>query len=187
MKKLFLIIGLIILLLSCAKQRQKYIITGSLPSQKYNGMKIFLVPAVGDNPSNVDSVTIMKGKFIFVGDTERVSIIRMPMKVRYNFQDLLVVTEKGKTKVVIDSISSGCGTPQNDLLQQWKSKVMKMNTAVSEYYIAKDKKVSKTELDKLEMKKDSARKVVDNFTLKIIRSNQGSTLSKFLSRLTGKK
>lgn len=44
----------------------------------------------------------------------------MDRKVRYGTQDLLIVTEPGEISVVIDSVSSGRGTPQNDALQAWK-------------------------------------------------------------------
>lgn len=171
------------LLFSCSKCPPKYKISGTLPSNNYDGMKIFLVPAVGDNPSNVDSVTIVNGHFTFVGDTERVSIIRMPMKVRYNFQDLLVVTEKGLIKVNIDSVSRGGGSFQNDLLQQWKNKVEESNKETAKYYIAKYNEVDSKQLKLLENKKDSVRLNMKKFTSRIICENGNTTLGKFLSRM----
>lgn len=46
--------------------------------------------------------------------------VPIDMRVRYGTQDLLVVTEPGVINVVIVTVSSGSGTPQNEALQTWK-------------------------------------------------------------------
>ena len=46
---------------------------------------------------------------------------------RLGFQPLLVVVEPGEVKVVVDSISSASGTPQNDSLQVWKEATERHN------------------------------------------------------------
>ena len=121
---LFVVCGL--LLFSCTDKVQNkttighFIIRGTVASRNLDGAKIYLVPAFGDNPSNVDSTIIRNGKFTFEGDTERVSIVRLGMRNRLKSQELLVVTECGHIIANIDTISNGGGTKQNIILQRWK-------------------------------------------------------------------
>ncbi|MGN0281107.1 MAG: DUF4369 domain-containing protein [Prevotella sp.] len=90
-------------------------------NSKFNGKKIFLVPI--DRPATmetVDSVVIEDGKFEFTSSDNEMKVIRLDYHYRTGVQDLLVVAEPGELEVIIDSISSGKGTPQNDSLQHWK-------------------------------------------------------------------
>ena len=82
---------------------------------------LFLVPMEGPHPRPVDSVFVAAdGKFEFRGNVEQMAVLRLAWRQRYGTQELLVVTEPGVTEVILDSISSSHGTPQNDALQQWK-------------------------------------------------------------------
>ena len=123
-KKLFFML-LAFLALSFAacdtKSSGKCHITGSIP-EKYNGKRIFLVPTVGDNRYNVDSVVIQNGKFEFNSDTLMLAEIRVDYHFRLGLQPLLLVVEPGEVTVRVDSISSAVGTPQNDSLNVWKER-----------------------------------------------------------------
>lgn len=97
-------------------------IEGTLPTDEYNGKRIFLVPLYGPKTAEyVDSIEIKDRKFHFDKDTVGIYKILMDYHYRFGTQELLVITEPGQLDVHIDSISSGRGTPQNDSLQAWKS------------------------------------------------------------------
>lgn len=186
MKKLLLLISAA-LLVSCSQNKPKYTINGTLPSKQYDGNKVYLVPAEGSNPSNVDSAVIKDGQFVFTGDTERVSIIRLKPILRMKIQELLVVTEKGLITAKLDSNSIGGGTLQNGLLQNWKDLAMKSNRDFAMMQIGKNKGVKGNELALLEKKSFASRSALLVFTKQIIQEHKGSTLSKFLSNMTGEK
>ena len=124
MKKLF---GLILLAGALAGCNQKpavsgeCVIKGTVNDPSLEGKRIFLVPVEGPNvAAYVDSFDIKDGKFEFHKDTVMMAKILMDYRYRYDKQVLLVVTEPGILEVHIDSVSSAKGTPQNDLLQNWK-------------------------------------------------------------------
>ena len=124
MKKLF---GLILLAGALAGCNQKpavsgeCVIKGTVNDPSLEGKRIFLVPLEGPNvAAYVDSFDIKDGKFEFHKDTVMMAKILMDYHYRFNTQVLLVVTDPGTVEVVIDSISSAKGTPQNDALQRWK-------------------------------------------------------------------
>ena len=186
MKKILLLISAV-LLVSCSQNKPKYTINGTLPSKQYDGNKVYLVPAEGSNPSNVDSTVINNGRFVFTGDTERVSIIRVRPALRLRLQDLLVVTENGNITVKLDTSSVGGGTVQNKVLQQWKISIFKNTQSYVRLLDARNKAIKGKELERLKAEADSSKKATDDLTLTIIHHYKGSTLSKFLSHLTGMK
>lgn len=102
-----------------------FVIEGTLPANRYDSACLYLVPMRGPHPRPVDSVFInADGKFRFEGNVEQMAVLRLNMRQRYGVQDLLVCTEPGLTRVVLDSVSSCInGTPQNQTLQQWKDRM----------------------------------------------------------------
>lgn len=120
MKTRFLLLCVLSLLLAgCGNQGQGYTINGTLPSVKYDGEWMYLVPT--ENPKGrVDSAQITNGSFRFSGKGEEMRILRMRHVLRLYVQELIVVTEPGTIAVKADSIGSVTGTPQNDALQSWK-------------------------------------------------------------------
>jgi hypothetical protein len=119
MQKLTCKLLFIITLTSCTSPVKKFIIEGKVPA-KYDGNWIYLAPIDEMHSSKADSFKINKGTFTFTGTKEQMCIIRTKPIICFYLQKLLVVTELGHIKVVIDSISSASGTPQNNALQQWK-------------------------------------------------------------------
>lgn len=90
-------------------------------NSRFEGVKIFLVPM--NEPAiaqNVDSVVITDGKFQFTSEPGKLKSIRVDYRHRIGVEELLVITEPGNLEVVIDTVSSSKGTPQNDSLQAWK-------------------------------------------------------------------
>lgn len=102
-----------------------FVIEGTLPANRYDSACLYLVPMQGPHPRPVDSVFIKAdGKFRFEGNVEQMAALRLSMSQRYGIQDLLVCTEPGLTRVVLDSVSNCIeGTPQNMILQQWKERI----------------------------------------------------------------
>lgn len=97
-------------------------IVGTLPSDDYNDKCLYLIAEnklIRDSVG-IDSCFVKDRKFEFTTDKNMMMILRMAFKYRFGLQDLLVVTEPGELEVVIDSISSAKGTPNNDSLQMWK-------------------------------------------------------------------
>ncbi len=126
MKKLFYILLsiLFIPIVCCTGNKDEYIIKGSTSQSRLDGERVFLVPygtKTFEDSIGVDSTVIKNGKFEFRGHKgEFLARVTVDRRVRYGTQDLLIITEPGEITVVIDSVSSGKGTPQNDLLQAWK-------------------------------------------------------------------
>ncbi len=108
----------------CTGSKDEYVIKGSTSQSRLDGERVFLVPYGSksfEDSIGVDSTVVKNGKFEFRGHKgEFLARVTMDKRVRYGTQDLLIITEPGEITVVIDSISSGKGTPQNDLLQAWK-------------------------------------------------------------------
>lgn len=132
MKKLFYILGLIGLMLCAAcKHGDEFVIKGTTSQTRLNGNRVFLVPYGSkqiEDSIGVDSVVIENGQWEFRGRGEYLARVTIGKHMRYGTQDLLVVTEPGGViNVVIDSVSSGGGTPQNEALQQWKDKMADHN------------------------------------------------------------
>lgn len=120
MKTRFLFLCIICFLLAgCRKPEQSFIIQGTLPSVKYDGEWIYLVP-MENAPGRVDSVKIANASFSFKGTGEEMRVLRLRHILRLRIQELLVVTEPGTIHVKADSIGSVTGTPQNEALQSWK-------------------------------------------------------------------
>ena len=87
-----------------------------------NGKKIYLVPLNGpQDRAHVDSAVIENGKFEFSVDTLMMAVLRVELRARYGYQELLVITESGTVHATIGEVSTAGGTPQNDSLQVWKS------------------------------------------------------------------
>lgn len=120
---------------SCAgKTEKEYIIKGEVRQARLEGQRVFLVPVVDSIKSivGVDSCEIKDMKFQFKGNEEYVADIRIDWHSRYGTQNLLVVTEPGITNVLIDSTSIGGGTPQNEVLQEWKDFAIMANRVMGE-------------------------------------------------------
>lgn len=128
MKTRFLFLYIIyLLLIGCNNPDQSFIIQGTLPSAKYDGEWIYLVP-MENAPGRVDSVKIADATFSFKGTGEEMRVLRLRHILRLRIQELLVVTEPGTIFVKADSIGSVTGTPQNEALQSWKQDREKKQT-----------------------------------------------------------
>jgi hypothetical protein len=133
MKKILLYIFSITILTCCADSgNDRYKITGSLPGNTYDNEWIYLAPLKVASAEAIDSVKVKDGTFRFEGvvDTPKIHILRTQPILRLKIQQLLIVLEPGTLNVSLDSVSSVQGTPQNDILQQWKEEKMKIDNEI---------------------------------------------------------
>ncbi len=131
MKKLLVILFSLVTFVGCNKNQ--CLISGKVNDENLNEKWIFLVPVFNSDSLGVDSVVIKNNKFQFECNKEYLADIRIDYHYRFNKENLLVITEPGEVKVVIDSVSCGNGTPQNDSLQFWKELIMKKNIDLENY------------------------------------------------------
>jgi len=147
-----------------------------------DGQKIYLVPMTGANRSNVDSTYAHNGRFVFEGDTERVSIIRLPIRQRMQAQELLVVTEPGVIKVHLDTNSTVSGTAQNQLMQQWKDITIRRNKTSNLYLSANMRKAPKDSIALLKQQADAADAAFYQFMKAATKQHAGTTAAKFFQQ-----
>ncbi len=138
MKRYLFFLPLLLLVMACNcncdKGKKEVCVIQGTANPRFNGTKIFLVPMMGpQDAAHVDSVVITNGEFSFEKDTIELAVLRVDYHVRLDVQDLLVVTEPGVVTVVIDTISDGYGTPQNDSLSRWKSLTTAFNISKVEH------------------------------------------------------
>jgi hypothetical protein len=133
MKKILLYIFSITILTCCAESgKNRYKISGSLPGNTYDNEWIYLAPLKVASAEAIDSVKVKDGTFRFEGvvDTPEIYILRTQSLPKFKIQQLLIVLEQGTLNVSLDSVSSAQGTPQNDILQQWKEEKMKNDNEI---------------------------------------------------------
>ena len=163
MKNIFLILLCVMALSGCSS---RCTIEGTIGDGNLNGKRIFLVPVFYEDSLGVDSVVIKDNKFRFERSEEYLADIRVDYHYRQNTENLLVVTEPGVVKVLIDSVSSGGGTPQNDSLQLWKNLLMQRNI----------------ELKRLSQEYTVCQKSGDTAKLAVTKQNMDDVISRFNSR-----
>lgn len=172
MKKIFITVAMVLMLMSCADHSHDFSIYGTVTDPELEGACIFLVPylekVIEPTKENLDSTFISDGKFEFHGNVERLSDIRIERRRRINVQNLLVLTEPGTINVTIGRVSSSAGTPMNDSLQLWKELTKQYRL---EMYEATDQAV-----------KDSLTISYDNRSRQLA-SNCGGQIAVFMKRL----
>jgi hypothetical protein len=165
---------------SCTNNHS-FTIEGKLPSKKYDGQWMYLVPMTGANQKTIDSVKVKDGTFEFKGDSEKIYILRMKPILRLELQELLVITEKGIIKARIDKNSTSGGTPQNEALQQWKDQQMK---TIKLYQLAHHAivtaKCNKQDSLKWINKLDSMKAEGMRYNINLLKRQKNNTLGQFL-------
>ncbi len=152
--KVLLILSLLCVALSSCKKNEYEglcVIEGSI-NPRFNGKQVLIVPL--DAPydaTRIDSMVVKDCMFRFVRDTTEMCRITVERRSRIAVQDLLVVTEPGVVKVVIDTISDCSGTRQNDSISVWKSCSMEYNK--TRYGIVQEAKKARRAGDTLTVNK----------------------------------
>ncbi len=159
-----------------------FVIEGTLPPNHYDSACLYLVPMQGPHPRPVDSVFVnADGKFRFEGNVEQMAVLRLTMRQRYGVQELLVCTEPGLTRVVLDTVSSCIeGTPQNQLLQQWKDRMMQYNQDNHALYQLKQSNASEETTAHFS---DSIREAMGNDLYNMLISQGRKTATIFINKM----
>ena len=190
MKKLFGLILLAGVLAGCNQKTAmsgECVIKGTVSDPSLDGKRIYLVPLEGpDEAAYVDSFDIKDGKFEFHKDTVMMAKILMDYRYRYDKQVLLVVTEPGILEVHIDSVSSAKGTPQNDLLQNWKDITEVHNSQMREMSLHLNearKRGDSLRMKSLKTRMDSIYVVYKQTTRKLAKEMDDCVLKNFLDKM----
>ena len=178
--KYLLYLCLLLMLVGCGQQQPAYRIEGTVDGNVREGQKVYLVPMENANRGNVDSTYIHEGRFTFEGDTERVSIVRLPIQERQLAQEMLVITEPGVIKVHIGRNSTVAGTPQNEQMQRWKDAMIARGICFRQYMQACQDSLGEVQLSALKSRYDSADASMREVTRTIIDRMKGQTIAKFL-------
>lgn len=167
--------------MGCENAGRNYVIEGTLPSVKYDGEWIYLVP-MENAPGRVDSAKITNASFSFSGQGEEVKVLRMRHLLRIYIQELLVVTEPGTIRVKADSLGSVTGTPQNDALQKWKEGREKKQAAYR--FIRRGLRTAAGE-DSLHLvqMRDSLREQEQEMDFLFLKGQGNSTLGTFMQKM----
>lgn len=189
MKKIILFVGVLLALsASCTDNRQaplepgEFLIEGRLPANRYDSAVLYLVPMQGPHPRPVDSVFVnADGTFSFRGNVEQMAVLRLDYHHRYGIQELLVVTEPGRTDVVLDSVSSAGGTPQNDALQVWKDHQEQIRSAG--VMLNELRKRVGSDAEEFIAKCDSVRQEAGEFNYQWLKSIGRKTVSVFVNKM----
>lgn len=185
----FLAAALLSLLTACSgsnTQQGECRIHGTLPSDKWDGQYIFIVPSNKEQNIGVDSTKIEGNSFELVTDKSYVGILRLHYRYRLHTQELLVVTEPGDVYAHIDTVSSCGGTPQNDSLQAWKQRTTEYRrksralTVAYKNFFSEGDSVSGNALR--EQSKEIY-KAYKEATLRMAKEMEGTTLADFLNHL----
>ncbi|WP_235655863.1 DUF4369 domain-containing protein [Prevotella heparinolytica] len=162
----------------CGNTKHGYVIEGTLPSVKYDGEWIYLVP-MENAPGRVDSVKIANASFSFSGQGEEMKVLRVRPLLRIDIQELLVVTEPGTIYVTADTLGSVAGTPQNDALQRWKEEREKMQM---DYRLIRKRLPTATGEDSLQMVRrcDSLREQEREMNFLFLEEQGNNTLGRFM-------
>lgn len=157
----------------------EFLIDGQLPVGTYADAVLFLVPEQGAHPRQVDSVIVGEdGRFVFRGNIEQMAKLILEFRRRVGVQQLLVVTEPGVTHVVLDSISSAHGTPQNEALQAWKER--HEGKAAERYALARLRATLGGDSPLFKAKVDSFRQCEGDYNYQFLKQQGRNTLSLYL-------
>ena len=191
MKKIllcFMAVAAVTMFYSCQQANDgKFHVEGTVNGEQYEGKRIFIVPLYGKKTAEfVDSMEITNGKFHFTKDSMQMYNILLDYHYRMGLQPLLVVGEPGTVRVTIDSISHAVGTPQNDSLEQWK-----VRTEIHNGQLAKmrrnikdlKKQGDSVQANYIAQRADSFHLVYKNYTRRMAKNLEGTTLGNFLKDL----
>jgi len=186
MKKIVLSIGIIIGIAACNQKPEGYTINGNLRGDIENGTQVFL-RAVGENnqPVDVDTAKVDKGKFTFKGATET-------PELNYIFIDKLpgytaVILENGEIDFKAQKDSLGFaeigGTPQNETFADYMAKSKELTEQaqsiqqdMQQANVKKDTATAKSLQDEMVELQDKYK----NFELEYIESHPDALISALL-------
>lgn len=185
LKSILLLI--VILFLGSCYHSDNYSITGKLPSDKYSGQYMFIVPLNNPTPDRVDSAMIEGDSFVLNGysPTPEIFIMRTAPRYRLDLQELLVVLESGNINVYMGAPSWSKGTSLNDSLQKWKS--FKMNYDSIHYTLRQKYKGENDSILKIKTKDqlDSLTANYNSFNFVFVKLNKDNVVGQLVQKMAG--
>lgn len=144
MKKIILFTCSVILLVACT-QKPEYQISGSVAESSLNGKYVYLYSLDENAVQPLDSALVDNGIFLMKGVQEVPALRRLsfssdvikPSRVpagQNNPFSVVFTLENAKLNVVLDSISTVTGTPENDALAALQKEVQLINKDMSALY-----------------------------------------------------
>jgi len=178
---------IVILFLGSCHHSDNYFIKGKLPSEKYSGQYMFIVPLNNPTPDRVDSAMIEGDSFALKGylPTPEIFIMRTAPRYRLDLQELLVVLEAGNINVYMGAPSWSKGTSLNDSIQKWKS--FKMNYDSIHYTLRKQYKSESDTIVKVKIKNqvDSLTTNYNHFNYIFVKCNKDNVVGQLVQKMTG--
>ncbi len=136
---------------SCS-QREAFTITGKV-SGEYDGQQVYLqtLDANWKDRVNVDTANVVDGTFIFKGLAKEGSVIHYVVLQEPSVKlkkPVLVIVEPGEIEINLDSVSTVKGTPSNNGLQAFNSKLAVIDNEMRTLYEESLKDTANLELQK---------------------------------------
>ena len=183
MKKVLFYIFSIIIIIGCADSgKERFTIVGSVSGQEYENEWIYLVPLKGATAETVDSIQVKNQMFRFEVEVENpeIRILRTRPILRFKLQELLVVVERGTLNVRLDSVSYAHGTPQNDILQQWKEEKVKVDSEI--ILLSKQKNIAETssKADSIKQIQEQIKARFDEYNYNLIKTSGFNAVATFI-------
>lgn len=136
MKKVILFVGSVLFFTACS-EKPGYEISGTVTNSALNGQYVYLYPLEKDAAA-LDSALVNNGAFVLKGTQETpvlrtlrfsrelVKPTRVPSGQNAPFSAVFAL-ENAKLNVVLDSVSTVNGTPENDAFTAFQSEVLLVN------------------------------------------------------------
>ena len=187
----FMTVAAATLFYNCQQNDGKCYIEGTVNGEQYEGKRIFVVPMYGPKTAEyVDSMEITNGKFHFTKDftkdTMQMYQIVLDYHYRMGVQPLIIVGEPGTVKITIDTISHAVGTPQNDSLEQWKTRTEIHNYELGkmrQYILTLQNQGDSVQAKNLQQRADSFHLVYKKYTRQLAENMKEGVLHDFLKGL----
>ena len=187
----FMTVAAATLFYNCQQNDGKCYIEGTVNGEQYEGKRVFVVPMYGPKTAEyVDSMEITNGKFHFTKDftkdTMQMYQIVLDYHYRMGVQPLIIVGEPGTVKITIDTISHAVGTPQNDSLEQWKTRTEIHNYELGkmrQYILTLQNQGDSVQAKNLQQRADSFHLVYKKYTRQLAENMKEGVLHDFLKGL----
>lgn len=186
MKKIILLAGFAVLLAACA-EKPGYRISGTVSNTDLNGQYVYLYPYGEKEVAPLDSALVDNGTFTFNGVQEKPALrllrfnseVVKPTRVAPGLDGPFSVTfalENVALQVVLDSVSTVSGSPENDLYAAFRKEYQAVNDEMTQIYAdarSEDKAVAEAAKAKYEALIDKFTKTLKDY----VSSNPKSLLA----------
>ena len=182
--KFLLLSFLLISFAACAGNES--IIEGQVPDASYDNEWVYLVPVKDASSKTVDSIRIRESRFQFKlkpGKQNRMFILRVKPVLRFNLQDILVISEPGTVYVNMDKNSSSSGTPLNQTLQQWKEKKHASDSTRYVLYRKYKEETDESEKARLQSEIEEVNTDYRNYADSLAERNKDNAVGQFIRSL----